>query len=178
MFLFNNISKVYGIAFYVSKRDVLADPSFQQYAGLSAEELRNRPDFYEKLRTMPPPDADPSEGGFFDRTLFLKTNMQLSTETMRSSLDSDWKMLSEDDKALLIDTSMKPRPADEQMLAEIRRPDNPSHCSCAQTASEEYQADPSCCARGIELVFTWRKNGDIEVRFFFVSYSCNYQNKM
>ncbi|CAB9511768.1 expressed unknown protein [Seminavis robusta] len=146
--------KVYGIALYVSKRDVLADPAFQQYAGLSSEDLRKRPDFYEKLR---------SAGGF-DRTLVLKTNMQLATETMRSSLDSDWKMLSEEAKALLIDTSMRPRPAEQQMLEQIQRADNPSRCSCAQSAPEEYQADPTCCARGIELVFTWRKNGDLEVR--------------
>ena len=89
--------------------------------------------------------------------------MQLSTETMRSSLDSDWKMLSEEAKTLLIETSMTPRPADERMLAEVNRADNPSHCSCAQTAPEEYEVDPSCCARGIELVFTWRKNGNVEV---------------
>lgn len=156
--------KVYGIAFYVSKRDVLADPSFQEYAGLSAEELRKRPDFYEKLRTMPPPGSDPTEGGYFDRTLFLKTNMQLSTETMRSSLDSDWTKMGDDDKALLINTSMEPRPAEQQMLDEIKRADNPSHCSCAQMAPEEFEAEPSCCARGIELAFTWRKNGAIEVR--------------
>jgi hypothetical protein len=146
---------VYGIAFYVSKRDVLADPSFQQYAGLSSEELQNRPDFYAKLR----------EAGRFDRTLALKTNMQLSTETMRSSLDSDWKLLSEEAKRLLIDTCMKSRPAEQQMLGEIRRADNPSRCSCAQTAPEEFEADTGCCARGIELVFTWRKNGSLEVRF-------------
>jgi len=142
----------------------LADPSFQEYAGLSAEELRNRPDFYEKLRTMPPRGSDPSKGGFFDRTLYLKTNMQLSTETMRSSLDSDWKKLTDEDKALLIKTSMEPRPADERMLEEIKKKDNPSRCSCAQVAPDEYEADGSCCARGIELVFTWRKNGDLEVR--------------
>ena len=145
----------------------MADPSFQQYAGLSAEELRKRPDFYEKLRTMPTPGSDPSEGGYFDRTLYLKTNMQLSTETMRSSLDSDWTKMSDADKALLISTSMEPRPAEQQMLDEITRADNPSRCSCAQIAPAEYEADSSCCARGIELAFTWRKNGDVEV-----SYSC------
>lgn len=91
--------------------------------------------------------------------------MQLSTEAMRSSLNSDWKMLSDEAKALLIDSSLRPRPADEQMLGEIKRDDNPSQCSCSQTAPEEYEADPSCCARGIELAFTWRRNGDLEVRF-------------
>lgn len=148
--------KVYGIAFYVSKRDVLAGAAFQDFAGLSAEELRNLPEFYEKLRTK-------DEDQLFDRTLLLKTNMQLSTETMRSSLDSDWKLLSEEAKKLLIDTSMKPRPAEGQMLEEIQRSDNPSRCSCAQLAPE-LEADPSCCARGTELVFTWRKNGNLEVR--------------
>jgi hypothetical protein len=154
---------VYGIALYVSKRDVLADPAFQPFAGLSSEELRNRPDFYDLLRKRREADDDPSVGGYFDRTIFLKTNMQLSTESMRSSLDADWKMLSDEAKKILIDTSMEPRPAEEQMLQEIQRADNPSRCSCSQVAPEELQADPSCCARGIELVFTWRKNGDIEV---------------
>ena len=149
---------------YVSKNDVLADPSFQQYAGMTAQELRQRPDFYEKLRMQPSPTDDPANGGFFDRTLFLKTNMQLSTETMRSSLESDWKLLSEEAKAMLIDSSLRTRPANEQMLQEIQRDDNPSRCSCSQTAPEEYNADPSCCARGIELAFTWRKNGYLEVR--------------
>jgi len=36
---------VYGVAYSVSKRDVLADPTFTTYASLSAEELRVRPDF-------------------------------------------------------------------------------------------------------------------------------------
>ena len=94
--------------------------------------------------------------------------MQLSTDTMRSSLDSDWKLLSDEAKALLIDTCMKARPADQQMLDEIRRADNPSRCSCAQIAPDDYEADTGCCARGIELVFTWRKNGNLEVRFVLV----------
>lgn len=112
---------------------------------------------------MRSPDDDPSEGGLFDRTIFLKTNMQLSTETMRSSLDADWKMLSDDAKKKLIDTSMYPRPVEQQMIDEIQRADNPSRCSCAQLAPEELKSDPDCCARGIELVFTWRKNGNLEV---------------
>lgn len=141
----------------------MADPGFQEYAGLSSEELRNRPDFYEYLSKRRTAEDDPSVGGNFDRTIFLKTNMQLSTESMRSSLDADWKMLSDEAKKMLIDTSMNPRPAGEQMLEEIQRADNPSRCSCSQVAPEELQADRSCCARGIELSFTWRKNGDIEV---------------
>jgi hypothetical protein len=101
--------------------------------------------------------------GSFDRTLFLKINMQLATETMRSSLDADWKMLTPEAKELLIGCSMKERPAGPEMLKVIESPDNPSRCSCAQIAPEEYNADPSCCARGTELVFTWRKNGALEV---------------
>lgn len=149
--------KVYGVALYVSKRDVLADPGFEKYAGLTAEELRQKPDFYKHLRndyTLTP----------IDRTVFLKINMQLGTDTMRSSLDSDWKLLDDEAKKLLIDSSMRPRPANERMLERIQSPDNPSRCSCAQIAPESYNADPSCCARGTELVFTWRKNGDLEVR--------------
>ena len=143
---------------------MLADPAFQPFAGLSSEELRNRPDFYALMAKMRSPDQDPSVGGLFGRTIFLKTNMQLSTESMRSSLDADWKMLSDEAKKILIDTSMEPRPAEQQMIDEIQRADNPSRCSCSQVAPEEFNSDPSCCARGIELVFTWRKSGDLEVR--------------
>jgi hypothetical protein len=153
---------VYGVAFYVSKRDVLADPLFESFASLSKEELRDRPDFYSHLRHMPSPLDD--RGGLFDRTLMLKLNMQLSTDTMRSSLQADWKMLTEERKNLLINSSMKPRPADESMLRKIQSEENPGNCSCGQVAPEEYKADASCCARGTELVFTWRKNGDVEVR--------------
>lgn len=141
---------------YLSKRDALADPIFRSYASLSAEELRTRPDFYSHLRHMP------SSHGT-DRTLLLKLNMQLSTETMRSSLQADWKLLTDERKELLIHSSMQPRPAEERMLQTIRNPANSGRCSCGQVAPEEYQADPSCCARGTELVFTWRKNGNLEV---------------
>lgn len=102
--------------------------------------------------------------GSFDRTIFLKINMQLSTDTMRSSLDADWKMLTAESKELLIGSSMKPRPADPIFLEIAASPDNPNRCTCAQIAPKEYNADPSCCARGTELVFTWRKNGNLEVR--------------
>lgn len=105
--------------------------------------------------------------GSFDRTIFLKINMQLSTATMRSSLDSDWKMLTQESKDLLIGSSMRPRPADPIFLEIAKSPDNPNRCTCAQIAPKEYNADPTCCARGTELVFTWRKNGDLEVRVFY-----------
>lgn len=154
--------KVYGVAFYVSKRDLLADPVMEQYATHTADELRQQPDFYETLRHMTP--SSNKFAGSFDRTLFLKTNMQLATDTMRSSLDADWKMLTQEAKDLMIGSSMKPRPANEAMMEVIQSPDNPSKCSCAQVAPEEYQADPACCARGTELVFTWRKSGALEVR--------------
>jgi hypothetical protein len=114
---------------------------------------------------MPSPLDD--RGGLFDRTLFLKLNMQLSTDTMRSSLRGDWKMLTEESKTLLIDSSLKPRPADEKMLRTIQSEENPGNCSCGQVAPDEYGADASCCARGTELVFTWRKNGDVEVGMRF-----------
>lgn len=156
--------KVYGVGLYVSKRDILADPSFEPYASLSSEHLRQSGDFFRILRTMKgfAPTNEPA--GSFDRTIFLKINMQLSTETMRSSLDADWKMLTAESKELLIGSSMKPRPADPIFLEIAASPDNPNRCTCAQIAPEEYNADPSCCARGTELVFTWRKNGNLEVR--------------
>lgn len=147
----------------MSKRDILADPSVEAFAGLSSEELRT-PQFYDILRTMDGYKNTNNPAGKFDRTLFLKTNMQLATETMRSSLDADWKMLTPEAKELLIGSSMKAMPATEETLRIIESPDNPSRCSCAQIAPEEYNADPSCCARGTELVFTWRKNGNLEVR--------------
>lgn len=91
----NLITKVYGAAFYVAKRDVLADPKFARYATLSSEELRKRDDFYEHLMNMPSPGEDPmkSPGGFFDRTLMVKTNMQLSTDAMRKSLEGTPQIL-------------------------------------------------------------------------------------
>lgn len=155
--------KVYGVALYVSKRDVLTDPAMAPFASLSSEELRESEDFYSVLRHMASPgDAN---GGLFDRTLFIKTNMQLGLDTMQNSLQSDWKLLTPEAKDTLIGSSMKPRPVSDAMLSIIQSRDNPSKCSCAQTAPEEYSADPSCCARGTELVFTWRKDGDLEVRF-------------
>lgn len=158
------MSQVYGVAFYVSKRDILADPSVEPYASLSSEELRKNSNFYRILRGMKGFSNVDEPAGSFDRTLFLKTNMQLATDTMRSSLDSDWKMLTQEAKDLLIGSSMKARPAGPRTLEIIQSKDNPSRCSCAQIAPDEYNADPSCCARGTELVFTWRKNGDFEVR--------------
>lgn len=134
----------------------------EEYAGKTTEELRQNEGFFETMRFMTP--STNKLAGTFDRTIFLKTNMQIGTDTMRSSLDADWKMLTQEAKDLLIGSSMKPRPASEAMMTVIQSPDNPSKCSCAQIAPEEYGADPGCCARGTELVFTWRKSGALEVR--------------
>jgi hypothetical protein len=159
------VIKVYGIAYYVSKRDVLADSVFEPYISMTAEELRLRPDFYEVLRKMGKSSSDrhPNEG-FFDRTIMLKTNMQLSAETMRSSLEADWSYLTDEAKRTLVGASMQRQPADDNMLAFIQSPENPSRCSCSQIAPPEYNANPECCARGTELVFTWTKYNDLEVR--------------
>lgn len=158
--------KVYGAALYVSKRDVLAAKKFGEYATLTAEELRNRDDFYGLLMSMPSPDEDPSTsiGALFDRTLFIKINMQLSLEAMRKSLEADWSLLTEEMKTTIIESSFEERMADERMLKKISSKENSSNCSCGQNAPPEYNAEPSCCARGTELVFTWRKNGDFEIR--------------
>jgi hypothetical protein len=157
--------QVYGVAFYVSKRDILADPSFEPYASYDKDELRRDKDFFRILRVMNGFSHTDEPAGNFDRTLFLKTNMQLATDTMRSSLDADWKMLTQEAKDLLIGSSMKARPASPRMLEIVQSKDNPSGCSCGEIAPDEYNADPSCCARGTELVFTWRKTGNLEVRF-------------
>ena len=162
--------KVYGVGFFVSKRDILADPMVEHYASHSSEELRESPEFFEILRKMDGFSSGSGPAGKFDRTLFLKTNMQLSTDTMRSSLDADWRMLTQEAKDLLIGSSMKTRPAGEETLKIIESAsDNPNRCSCAQIAPDDYNADPSCCARGTELVFTWRKNGNLEVRKSWLS---------
>ena len=149
------VIKVYGIAYYVSKRDVLADPFFEQYADLSADELRQHPEFFEHLRLHPQN---------FERSLYIKTNMQLSAEAIRGSLQADWSMLTEEAKDLILESSMRPQPVDGRTLEIIQDASNPSKCSCESIAPEEYHADTSCCARGTELVFTWLKNGDVVVR--------------
>mmetsp|Transcript_27624 Transcript_27624/g.40786 ORF Transcript_27624/g.40786 Transcript_27624/m.40786 type:complete len:934 (+) Transcript_27624:202-3003(+) len=154
--------KIYGVALYVSKRDILADPPFEDYASMTSSELRLETDFYDHLSQMPSA-IDPTTG-FFDRTIFLKLNMQLSVETMQSSLRATWKLLTDERKNLLINSSTKPRPAEEQMLKLIQSSENAGRCSCGQVAPPEYKADRTCCARGTELVFTWRKNGDLEIR--------------
>ena len=162
------VIKVYGIAYYVSKRDVLTDPAFEPYATMTAEQLRLRPDFYEILRTMRDSSSLSSsssrKSGYFDRTIMLKTNMQLSTETMRSSLEADWSYLTDEAKRTLVDSSMQEQAANDAMLELIQNPDNPSRCSCSQVAPPEYKANPNCCARGTELVFTWTKANELEVR--------------
>ena len=44
-----------------------------------------------------------------DRTLVLNLNMQLSCDTMRSSLDADWQYLSAEHKEQLNGMTLKPR---------------------------------------------------------------------
>jgi len=146
--------KIYGIALYVPKRDVLADSNFAAFAHLNVDELRKNENFYNHLMAQ----------GNFDRTLFIKLNMQLGTETVRQSLSAEWKLLSDKHKKLLADSSALERQAEETMLKKIQSEENSSNCSCGQFAPEEYNADPSCCARGTEMVFTWRKTGELELR--------------
>lgn len=152
------VIKVYGIAYYVSKRDLLANPNMVQYADTTADELRQQSNFYSDLRSM-------NKDNQFDRTILIKTNMQLSTETMRSSLQADWSYLTTEMKTTLVGASMEAHPANDDMLAIIRNVEtNPSRCSCSQIAPTEYNANPECCARGTELAFTWLKSDGLEVR--------------
>jgi hypothetical protein len=148
---------VYSVGLYVAKRDVLADPNFVPFAGMSVEELRSSDGFYNALLNE----------GTADRTLFIILNMQLATETVRQSLSAEWKLLSDDHKKQLSDSSGRPRHAEERMLQTIQSEENSGRCSCGQIAPPELEADPSCCARGTEMVFTWRKNGNLEVRQSF-----------
>eukprot|EP00977_Amphora_coffeiformis_P006999 scaffold1515_cov162-Amphora_coffeaeformis.AAC.11 len=150
------VIKVYGVAFYVSKRDVLADPFFADYAHMSPDELKTHPEFYEHLRT----DAEN-----FERTIVIKINMQLAADTIRSSLHADWKMLTDEAKNALINSSLQPRPATPEFLEVVAdETNNPGRCSCGQVCPPEYEADLDCCARGTELAFTWLKTGELEVR--------------
>jgi len=151
--------KVYGVALYVPKRDVLADAGFNSFASMSAEELQKCPEFYDHLL-----GTSNLQNSKFDKTLFIKINMQVSVASIRGSLEADWSYLSPDHKKMLIDSTFKVRHADERMLETIMHEENSSRCSCAQTAPESYGADSSCCARGTELVFTWLKNGNLELR--------------
>lgn len=98
-----------------------------------------------------------------DRTLLIKLNMQLGVESIRSSLEADWQFLTNEHKSLLINSSTSARPALGDMLKKIQEPENSSRCSCSQSAEPEYNADETCCARGTEMAFTWRKDGSLEV---------------
>ena len=120
---------------------------------MTVEELREDDSFYNTLLNE----------GTVDKTLFIKLNMQLSTETVRQSLSAEWQLLSDDHKEQLAESSSKPRVAEERMLQTIQSKENTSNCSCGQSAPPEYNVDESCCARGTEMVFTWRKNGNLEV---------------
>jgi len=152
--------KVYGVALYVPKRDVLADAGFNAFASMNTDGLQKCDQFYDHLMGV---GSDPLNARF-DKTLFIKINMQLSVASIRGSLESDWKLLSPDHKKMLIDSTFKLRHADDRMLQTIMDKENSSRCSCGQIAPESYQADSTCCARGTEVVFTWRKNGNLELR--------------
>lgn len=152
------IKQIYSVGLYVSKRDVLADSNYAPYADMSSEELRSNDNFYNTLLSE----------GTIDKTLFIKLNMQLATETVRQSLSAEWKLLSDNHKHQLASSSAKERQAQEGMLRTIQHEDNTGNCSCGQSAPPEYEADESCCARGTEMVFTWRKNGNLEVSFFLL----------
>ena len=123
---------------------------------MTVQELRDDDSFYQTLLNE----------GTVDKTLFIKLNMQLSTETVRQSLSAEWQLLSDDHKEQLSNSSARPRMAEERMLQTIKSEENTSNCSCGQSAPEEYNVDESCCARGTEMVFTWRKNGNLEVSFW------------
>jgi len=146
--------KVYGVALYVSKRDILADPNFIPFSTQSVEEIRSDMGLFEYLQKQIN----------VDRTLLIKLNMQLGVESIRSSLEADWQFLTNEHKSLLINSSTSARPALGDMLKKIQEPENSSRCSCSQSAEPEYNADETCCARGTEMAFTWRKDGSLEVR--------------
>lgn len=64
--------KVYGVGFYASKRDILADPSFQSFSNLSSERLRESSDFFQILRSMKGFTRSSDDlAGNFDRTIFI-----------------------------------------------------------------------------------------------------------
>jgi len=150
--------KVYGAALYVSKRDVLSDSSFAKYAHMTAEQLRKESQFYDRLM---------GTTTSVDRTLLIQLNMQMSTETIRSSLQATWRMLTDEMKDLLLNSSFQARQLTADATSKIfNNPNNPSRCSCGQLAPSpgNIVVDPSCCSRGTELVFTWRKNGNLELR--------------
>jgi hypothetical protein len=117
---------------------------------LTAEELRKRPNFYAHYWLR-------SDEARLDRTILIKTNMQLSAETMRNSLQADWSYLTADAKKLLAETGMQKLPADDAMLNTIlRSADNPSRCSCMQTTEHLLEeelvvaANEEYCSKGTE----------------------------
>ena len=55
--------------------------------------------FYTCLVEMGCGDKSPQKSEGFARTIMLKLNMQLSTDTMRGSLEADWALLSDEVRA-------------------------------------------------------------------------------
>ncbi len=145
--------KVYGVALYVNPGHVQAS-ELKSLAYMNAEELSQSQAFYDALGKNGPAG--------FDRTIILKLNMQLGTSTMRSSLESDWKLLTSQHKVMMTESSFKPRPASQPILDLLST--GTSKCTCGQVAPPDVPSDPDCCARGTELSFTWRTTGNLEVR--------------
>ena len=69
-------------------------------------------------------------------------NIQLATETVRTSLEADWDLMTTKHKTTLIESSFKSRAALGPMLDLIVSEENTSNCSCGQTAPKDMHADP------------------------------------
>jgi len=169
--------KVYGVALYGNAQQMRSDEGLVgRFGWVGAEEMQGEEGFYRCFYEMGcGPPSSSSEGDInvvsgggeaaagFDRSLMLKLNMQLSTSTMRNSLSTDWKLLTPEHKLMLITSSFEPRPATSVMTERLRKGEG-SRCSCGQVPPPDVSADHGCCARGTELLFTWRQNGNFEVR--------------
>ncbi|GMH95574.1 hypothetical protein TrVE_jg3666 [Triparma verrucosa] len=154
--------KVYGVALYVKGEEVMGDESMKKFAGRSKEDLRSDESFYKCLRNMACDEESLGGRDGFARTIMLKLNMQLSTDTMRSSLEADWELLSAEHKRAMTESSFRPRPAGKKVLEDLK--EGRSMCTCGQIAPVQYEkADKECCARGTELSFGW-KGDEVVVR--------------
>ena len=158
--------KVYGVALYVNEDQVRSDTSMSKFAHMSATELASSSAFYNCLASMGCVDSKsssplPSEG--FDRSLLLQLNMQLDAETMRSSLQADWGYLTQTQKDKLTDSSFTPRPAGKATIAMLAS--GSTTCTCGQVVPAEFsRVNSKCCARGTALMFTWTREGSLEIR--------------
>ena len=89
--------KVYGVALYVNDRHLANDPAMKQFSGLTEGEIVSHDEYFALFNDM---GGEGSSG--FDRSIMLKLNMQLGTDTMRNSLHTDWKLLTPEHKQMLI----------------------------------------------------------------------------